>query len=75
MEIVFTNSLLSFHCFVLMVFIKSHFLAAYDAKERQHWVNRLRATAEHHTDYLAQVTTHIFLNISLNLDILTLPNS
>ena len=28
---------------------------AYDAKERQHWVNRLRATAEHHTDYLAQV--------------------
>ncbi|ELT92046.1 hypothetical protein CAPTEDRAFT_227574 [Capitella teleta] len=28
-------------------------LKAFDAKERQHWVNRLRATAEHHNDNIA----------------------
>ena len=27
-------------------------VAAIDAKERQHWVNRLRATAEYHTEHL-----------------------
>ena len=29
-------------------------MIAIDAKERQHWVNRLRATAEYHTDTIAQ---------------------
>jgi len=27
--------------------------SAYDAKERQHWVNRLRATAEYHSELAA----------------------
>ena len=29
-----------------------HFMTAGDAKQRQHWVTRLRATAEHHTELL-----------------------
>lgn len=31
---------------------ESYRLKAFDAKERQHWVNRLRATAEYHTESL-----------------------
>ena len=33
------------------MFLTSH--AAGDAKQRQHWVTRLRAAAEHHTDLMA----------------------
>ena len=46
---------------MMIIFIENYcFFTAYDAKERQHWVNRLRATAEHHTDYLAQVVFVFF---------------
>ena len=37
------------------------FILAQDARERQHWVNRLRATAEYHTDNIAQVSIILFL--------------
>ncbi len=36
-----------------------YLFAASDARERQHWVNRLRATAEYHTAHLAQVSVGV----------------
>lgn len=34
------------------VYLFCYFISAFDARERQHWVNRLRATSEYHTESL-----------------------
>ena len=36
--------------------INKYFCSAVDAKERQQWVDRLRVTSQHHTEYMSQVS-------------------
>jgi len=54
-------SFLSVYFFSLIIFPSSLVLSAIDARERQHWVNRLRATAEHYAECTSVVSQCTYL--------------